>query len=103
METREYLVLSTAHVSEATAKWLNEQGEISAAYHRTRQAPTLDVSSNIWGWLISADTTSLDGQAQGPIPDDVLRVLAHTIKAGHHRVMLDCDAEKADELPTYEW
>lgn len=101
MEIRTLDVISTSHVSKETADWLNEQGEIAAAYYQDRIEPSIHIGATIYGWVIYADEEPENLRRH--IPDDLIDVMKFVRAEGHEYVMLDRDGEVAEGLPTFDW
>lgn len=95
LETGRYCVLSTAHVSTATAslleKWCSEVG---------RNRP-INVASTIYGWFVP--TRDVDDGARSLLPDDLLRAISFGRTGRCEHILFDCDADTVEALPTYDW
>jgi hypothetical protein len=82
------MVLSTAHVTHETRVRLdNENFDGLVAYDKAE-----------FGWWIAIVEDELDPTQ---LPDDLRQVLIYAKKFGCAWVMLDCDADTIDDLPTY--
>lgn len=92
LEIRKVLVCSTAHVTEATSKWLDSDDCQIACYKYE------------YGWFLPI-LVGLDPWADmpGKIPDELRGLYATAIKNECSMVQLDCDADEIDGLPTWEW
>lgn len=82
------LELSTAHISENTARLL-ENNECK------------DLILSAWmeyGWIIYTNSTLTTD-----VPEDLARVLRYAHGLGISYVKIDRDGEVLESLPTYEW
>lgn len=101
-ESRKFLDASTAHVSEESAKWLDEQGRLAAAVNTDDdEHPVIQIGRLTTGWFFYADPE--DAPFSDPIPADVVALMREARKRGCHYVLLDRDAPAIDGLPVYEW
>lgn len=99
---RKFLDASTAHVSEESAKWLDEQGRLAAAVNTDDdEHPAIHVGRLVTGWFFYADPE--DAPSADPVPADVVALMREARKRGCHYVLLDRDAPEIDGLPVYEW
>lgn len=86
------LELSTGHVSETTAKWLDKA--ITAQ----------GIAGALWeyGWFVyCVDENS--GTDEYVYPDDLWGVMCFARKHGFYWVRFDRDGDCIDGLPTYDW
>ena len=91
METPKMLVLSTSHVTAATARLLD---------HTPR--PDWPVSGGphgLYGWFCYAH----DEDPQGNIPLEMMNVFWFARENECDYVLFDRDADVIDELPVWEW
>ena len=82
---REFLDVSTGHISQGTATWL--------ADHKRTAIHATDYGWFIWSGLFEDIT----------IPDDLRAVLAYARGKGCDYVMFDRDSDVIDELPLWDW
>ena len=75
---RNFFDISTAHVSEATRDWLDEQGRIAAAKRTDEDPdPALLIGSTPYGWFVYADEDScLDAAAAKTLFDQRASIAA---------------------------
>jgi hypothetical protein len=93
MDTRKMLCLSTAHVSEATAKMLNDT-----------PYTLWPVVGGPWayGWLMYAHDERLDS-GDKHFPDDLWECCVFARSKGFDYILFDQDADIADGLTFYSW
>lgn len=85
------MVLSSYHISSATAKMIEDldaRALISA------------VPFHEYGWLICACSWDDDDD---PIPDDLIRVIQYAQRQKCDWIMLDADGDVTDDLPVFDW
>ena len=105
LEIDRTLVLSTAHVSKATADILNGD-----APERDGLKPAIDGHVADWGcygWVVwcggqTVPKIELDAEMLY-MPADLHRVVMFARDNNCQYVRFDCDADEIDELPTWEW
>lgn len=93
-ETRRLVVLSTSHVSEATAKRFDET--------KADEWPCVGGPYAYYGWFVYAHEENF-GIGMDAIPDDLLAVMQWARRHRFEYILFDCDAETVDELPVYDW
>lgn len=93
-DLRRFLVLSTAHVSEATAKRLD--GSPVADW------PCLGGPYGEYGWFLYAHDENA-GVGKDRIPDDLFAVMTYVRKQGYDYLLLDCDGDEVADLPCFDW
>lgn len=91
LEIRPFLVLSTGHVSEETAKMLDSTP--------AAQWPVLGGPFGDYGWFMRAS----DEDTSGDIPVELMNVFNFARANGFNYVLFDCDASTVDQLPTFDW
>jgi hypothetical protein len=95
-EIRKLLILSTGHVSKETADLLNGHNSTW---------PCVGGPYSEHGWFVYCHEEQ--GSLEVPrdfIPDDLFAVMTYAReKHGAHNVLLDCDGDRVDDLPYYEW
>jgi hypothetical protein len=88
---RNFLDLSTSHLSEETCRDLNSISGITA--HETTH-----------GWLLYAPEEGADELAEdGDWPAELLPIVELARSNGCEYVLFDRDAETTDLLPTFDW
>ena len=95
---RTFLYLSTAHVSEATANWLDAQGEAAANYQAGPDMPEIHIAKHVYGWFFYADEPPDEAW-----PADLRAVMAYVRQQGCEYVNMDRDADTIDALPVHDW
>ena len=91
-----YLDLSTAHIKQETAEWLEQQANFQP---QTAVAPPpLVVFQYKEGFFIP-----LPDELVGSIPQELRALLAVTRIAGAILLRLDRDAPAAEGLPVFDW
>jgi len=93
-EIRRFLVLSTSHIREETAKRL----DLTPA----TAWPCAGGPYGSYGWFLYAHDENA-GVGEDRIPDDLFAVMTWVRTQGCDYLLLDCDGEEVDELPRYEW
>lgn len=90
------LEISTAHITEDTARWLEEQAG--------SDCPELIIyNKKDFGWFISVPSFSDGTFTIDTIPSDLLFLLGVATGSQSRWLMLDCDADIYQDLPQYEW
>lgn len=90
LEFRKTLMLTTGHLTEATAKMLDTTP--------AKDWPVIGGPYGTYGWQMYAHDDN-----DGTIPDDLWAVCEFANANGADLVVFDCDANPVDGLPTYEW
>lgn len=91
LEIRKTLVLSTSHVTKATAKMLDSTP--------CSEWPAVGGPYGTYGWFFYAH----DENCEPLMPDDLFAVMTFANANGCDNVLFDCDALEVDGLPTYDW
>ncbi|SMH26461.1 hypothetical protein [Mesorhizobium australicum] len=94
LETRRFVVISTAHVSEATAKRLDSIPP--------KHWPCLGGPYGEYGWFLYAHDENA-GVGPDAIPDELFNVMIWARRQGFDCILFDCDADQVAELPTFDW
>lgn len=93
IETHQMLALSTAHISYESYQYLGSGHTDFLVYDKEE-----------YGWFIPIVTEDSHLELlKGVVPSDLYKVLIFAKHHGFTWVMLDCDAERIDELPKFEW
>lgn len=95
---RKVLVISTAHVPQYVARWLDEQGEFAANHEPESQWPDLHIAVHKYGW-----TVFVEDEPSLIIPAELNAVIDMAREMGANYVELDAEGDKIDGLPTWEW
>lgn len=91
------LVVSTAHITEKTANWLNELCEID------QDILVLYPKSN-YGWFIYVNLDEPENLTENKdIPEDLRTVLKLVVREKCCWLCLDRDGFEIDHIRTYEW
>lgn len=99
MEISKVLELSTAHVSEKTAKMLDEEAETFSP-----EFPLVIYSKGEFGWYVVVPEDEEDReQAKELLPEDLVVVMNFAIEQDCKWIFFDRDVEPSIELPCYEW
>ena len=96
LEIDRTLVLSTAHVSRATADILNGD-----APERDGLKPAIDGHVADWGGKVVPDID--EDSVLCLMPADMFRVLLFARDHNCQFVRFDCDADTVSGLPTWDW
>jgi hypothetical protein len=99
---RTFADLSTAHLTEGLAHWLEVECKRQANGGGTCGMPS------VWnlgaGFLVWIPDPSFDRQAYLDAVDPILkRILEHARLAGADYVLLDRDADTCNALPVFDW
>ncbi|MDN5925703.1 MAG: hypothetical protein L0I29_01350 [Hyphomicrobiales bacterium] len=93
-EVRRFIVISTGHVTEKTAKFLDgAPGD---------EWPCLGGKYGDYGWFLYAHDENC-GAGKDAIPDDLFAVMTWAREQRCDYVLLDCDGDQVDALPHYDW
>jgi hypothetical protein len=89
--------LSTAHITEATAGWLNIQA-------KTKLGPKIicDPHSD-YGWWIYTPVEVDDDEDYESIPEELRILMDHARTRGIVWLLIDQDAEVEENLQTWKW
>lgn len=98
LETHKMLVLSTAHLTEKTAKAIEEAAEELPPFCTIDWAPSF-MRAEGWIWYVGEENPVVTR----PFPDEFAALFSLAMENGCTWLMLDRDADPADNLPTYEW
>ena len=90
LEICKMLTISTGHISRATADRLTEGDD---------DLPWVLAWSD-YGWLVLAHDIAGDDH---DFPEDLQRCMDFAWSHGCDWVRLDCDGDKLDELPVFDW
>ena len=92
MEIARMLTLSTAHIKEETANFLNDESRECLTVY-----PKLE-----FGWFIFLDTKYFEDELK-LIPEDLAAVLKYAKESGCEWLCLDSDGPITADLPQYDW
>ncbi len=93
-ETRRFVVISTAHVSETTARRLDDTP--------SKDWPCLGGPYGEYGWFLYAHDENA-GAGPDIIPDELFKVMIWARRLGFDYILFDCDADQVEELPAFDW
>ncbi|MEK3955921.1 MULTISPECIES: DUF5983 family protein [unclassified Psychrobacillus] len=93
LEISSMLTISTAHISEETAK-LIESNAIQGLIHYQK---------NEYGWFIYTGVEEDEVELKEDLPEDLKSVMDVAIRHNCIWLCLDRDAELAKDLPIYHW
>lgn len=94
LEIRRFVVISTAHVSETTARRLDTTP--------AKEWPCAGGPYGEYGWFVYAHDENA-GVGDDAIPADLFDVMCWSCANGCDYVLFDCDADAVDGLPVYDW
>ncbi|MER8376664.1 hypothetical protein [Mesorhizobium sp. M1409] len=94
LEIHKFVVVSTAHVSEATAKRLD--------HTPAKDWPCAGGPYAEYGWFVYAHDEN-SGPGENAIPADLFDVMTWARRQGCEYILFDCDADQVDGLPAYDW
>lgn len=92
---RPFCALSTAHISQHTAKMLDDA--LGPEPERPIEG-LVGYPHGCFGWLISVLNIDPSG-----MPSDLSRVMQYAHDLGCDMLLLDRDADQTDDLPTWDW
>lgn len=93
LEIQKMITLSTAHITEQTAKLLDKEPE--------KNNMTISVyKKSEYGWFLPIESIDYNTAA---IPEDLKKVIAFAKDHGCSWLCLDCDGPILDYLDTYKW
>jgi hypothetical protein len=95
IESGAYCVLSTAHLTVQTAGLLDKW-----ACWPPSDRP-IDIAASVYGWFVP--TRPLPDDRRAKIPDDLQEIIAFGRDRGFQFLLLDCDADRAADLPVHDW
>jgi hypothetical protein len=96
LEIRKVLVLSTSHVSEETADWLD--GAFDPFNLNLGVSPVSGGHYDSAGWFVYVPT-----EMNPKFPDDLEAVIQFARDNGVQHLLFDRDADRIEGLPVYEW
>lgn len=92
LEFRRLIVISTGHLTEATARLLDVMP--------CRQWPCLGGRYGEYGWFVYAHD---ENSGADSVPEDLFAVMLWARKQGCDHVLFDCDGSIMDELAHFDW
>jgi hypothetical protein len=105
VETRTMAVLSTAHLSAETRKWLSRQGLLSAGLGLDVHGswPSLLMGAIPYGWVVWASDRAIDAAAERDpdTPADLWAAMVFCRAAGCDYLLFDADGPEYPGLETY--
>lgn len=91
---RQFLDISSGHLSPETWEWLDSQTEEASLRSPARQ-PEILAARTRYGWFVYADEAP-----PPPVPADLSGIMLLARKRGCEYILFDCDAAPMeDELP----
>jgi hypothetical protein len=94
VEIRKMLVLSTGHISKATADYLTKTP--------AQDWPFCGGTYGPYGWFFYAHDENA-GEGDQAIPDDLWACMVFARAQGCPNLLLDEAGDHTDELPSYDW
>ncbi|WDF75250.1 DUF5983 family protein [Novosphingobium sp. KACC 22771] len=95
LEHGRYCVLSTAHLSAATAELLDLWSSWPPGDR------PLDIAAAVHGWFVP--TRLRDESGAAPLPEDLAALITFGRERGFAYVLVDCDGDMVDDLPLCNW
>ena len=89
--TEAALTLSTHHISQETARWLDK------VINGVQYTNLVVYDKPDYGWFIAT------GECDDEVPADLSFLIGIAMGSGHDWLQLDCDAQHHDELPYFDW
>ncbi|MBX9827962.1 MAG: hypothetical protein K2Y27_23575 [Xanthobacteraceae bacterium] len=93
-DIRRFIVVSTAHLTEQTARYLDKTP--ASAW------PCAGGPYGEYGWFVYAHDEN-SGAGPGVIPDDLFGVMTWGRQQGLDYILFDCDGSLIADLPSYDW
>ncbi len=93
-ELRTFVVISTAHLTEQTARYLDRTA--------AKDWPCVGGPYGEYGWLVYAHEINCDVDPDA-IPADLFAVMAWAREQDVHHILFDCDGPAVDDLPVHDW
>lgn len=93
-DVRNFVVVSTAHLTEKTARTLD--GTPATEW------PCAGGPYGEYGWFVYAHDENC-GVGPDSIPDDLFGVMTWGRKHGFDYILLDCDGDLIEDLPSHDW
>lgn len=90
-DIRQFLIVSTIHVTQETAKMLDETP--------VKDWPVAGGPWGTYGWFMWCREEDLEGN----IPPELMGVFDFARAAGCNYVLFDRDGDQRDDLPQFEW
>jgi hypothetical protein len=94
LEVRRFVVISTGHVTKATAKRLDAMSP--------QHWPCAGGPYGPYGWFVYAHDENA-GEGDDAIPDDLFAVMSWARGEGFDYVLLDHDGDMIDALASFDW
>jgi hypothetical protein len=95
LERGRYCVLSTAHITVATADLIS----LWATWPPS--ARPLDIAASVHGWFVPTRLPEPPHAEQ--LPQDLTNLMAFGRGGGFDYVLVDCDGDEADGLKIHTW
>lgn len=93
-EVHQFIVISTSHLSEATANRLDNTPASIWPWHGG--------PFSYYGWFVYAHKENL-GSDDDAIPDDLFAAMTWARNQGFEYLLFDRDADIVEGLATYDW
>jgi hypothetical protein len=100
LEIAKMLVLSTSHLTEKTAKALEEAAEELPPFCTINWAPTFTRDEG-YVWYVGEENPVV--AAGNSYPEEFAALFSLAMENGCNWLMFDRDGDTVDNLPTYEW
>lgn len=97
LEMHKMLALSTTHVEQATANWLDYA--VAGSWMET--CGLVVYPKGEYGWFIPLSKDDKDRFED--VPEDLVKVIRFAERKGASWIMFDRDVPEIDELPAFEW
>lgn len=94
LQISKMLTVSSAHIKEETAQFLNDETRDELIVY-----PKL-----VYGWFILANPGTEDFEAElTRIPEELANLIRFAKENGCDWLCLDCDGDKVEGLPIFDW
>ena len=95
LESGRYCILSTGHLSCATADLLDRWSRLPV-HNRP-----INIAPNSYGWFVP--TLEMEGETADTIPADLCTATRFARERGFDFILFDCDGGTVAELQIYDW
>lgn len=105
MTVRNFLDLSTAHLSPAAKSWLSNSATLnhaSSCHGYGNGAAMGTVGATLTGWFMHAPELPDEGGMDYGMPEELFPIIRHARANGCHYILFDADADIIDALPVLD-
>src|SRR5437762_10360648 len=107
MEIAKMLVLSTAHITQKAAEWLDSRPTTITVYQKQSGADHDLIPNDHYGWFIPvghySDPMYLEDLIYRDLPEELKKVIKYAVSKKVQWIMFDQDADTMSTLPVFKW